>query len=233
MGARRKGVFIVRRNDPVTILGKGLIALFFSINFLSTPAAAQSAPTISQLVANQNRGTAPALTNERSVMKQQVRPTGEFRLARQVRVDIDWAAARTAARNFSAAKRNFSQPLDKLAVSQINMPILMPEKLPSGTLLMGKDYYYHGVTRHNGYGVSIHGTCILSEVRTPGDKKAGVQDMHIFQTEDGMAASFSLFGAAYSVMMVCDDPKNDKRCSSQAYMKQIVDGMIVSLGGGA
>jgi hypothetical protein len=224
---------LVRPGSHFSMKMACLLALFFIFQFLTPgPAVAQQAQTISQMVAAENRGQAPAIGKTQAIAKQLAAPSRDFRQARQVRTPINWAAAKSAASSHQRAGRKLNRTLDKAAISAIDMPVIIPQKLSSGHLLFGEDYYYHVVTRMDGYSVSVHGTCVLSEVRSPGDKKAATDGMHIFQTEDGMAASFSLFGAAYSVMMVCDDPAGDNRCKSAAFMKNLVDGMVVEIGGG-
>ncbi len=209
------------------------LALSFVFQFLTPEMAlAQSAPTISQLVAAENRGQAPAIGKTQTVAKQLAAPSRDFRQARQVRVPIDWAAAKKATIAYQRAGRMPKAALAQSVMDEIAMPIIVPEKMPANGHVFGKDYYYHAISRHDGYSVSVHGTCVLSEIRSPGDKKAAADGMQIFQTEDGMAASFSLFGAAYSVMMVCDDPAGDSRCKSTAFMKKLVDSMVVQIGGG-
>ncbi len=224
---------LFRPARPLSVLVAFVVALLLAVLFFSNNSAlAQSAPTISQLVAAENRGQAPEIGKTQTVTKQLAAPSRDFRQARQVRVPIDWAAAQKATAAYQRAGRMPKAALAQTSMNEIAMPIIIPEKMPTNGQVFGKDYYYHAISRHDGYSVSVHGTCVLSEIRSSGDQKAASEGMQIFQTEDGMAASFSLFGAAYSVMMVCDNPAGDSRCKSPAFMKKLVDGMVVQIGAG-
>ncbi len=61
-------------------------------------------------------------------------------------------------------------------------------------------------------------------IRIPG--KAARQD------GDGLSASFSRYGAAYTVMLDCDDHNHDPRCTDEAYVRGVIARLLAVLPAG-
>lgn len=140
----------------------------------------------------------------------------DYALPKRMQSAVDWQAAAQTKQQFSSAGRAGSTRMKALYRQETKVPVLMPERLAARTVLITDEDFYHGVMPGNGYQLSYHGTRLVSDA---GERASGATALSIYQIEDGMAASFSLFGASYSVLLACDAPKTDPRCRSEAFMR--------------
>ena len=231
-----------------------LLALCLGLSGMSLSASAQTARPAAQqaqpnfttafrnLVAQAQRrvGAAPATTPA---------PTdGSRPLA------IDWPAA-AAAQNSRLAVRSRTVnaafvTANRARIDTVQIPVLLPgdPDLAAGLRFFPQGLDYVVSSNPPGMGFTLMGTgraYPLGEgtsgalgkgglasripadgivIRIPG--KSGRQD------GDGLTASFNRFGAAYTIMLDCDDHNHDPRCIYEAYVRGVIYRLLAVLPAG-
>ncbi|MGV6802557.1 MAG: hypothetical protein ACWA5L_11600 [bacterium] len=150
----------------------------------------------------------------------------QYRPPQRRQTTVDMASAKQYQQIFTQQGVEQSDNIYAQYKTKCEVPVLMPERANSRSIFFSKQDFYHGVVPGNGYRLSYHGTRLVS---VTSDQKSVGQDLNIFQTYDGMAASFSLFGAAYSIILSCDQPQSDPRCRSEAFMKGRIADLAIYL----
>ncbi|MEP4165105.1 hypothetical protein [Maricaulis sp.] len=165
---------------------------------------------------------------------------------------INWAAAREDARtqtqfNTQAVAvrqvQRFPQPVNDGAanVAATRLPVLIPT---SAALGLGESAVTRLFPQADFYTLSITGPDILVEVfgtrlahAVPPDaasrrrlRAADPAGYRVSQTEYGRELSFNRYGAAYSVTVECAAPGTDTRCTSETYVRQLADALMIAAG---
>jgi hypothetical protein len=165
---------------------------------------------------------------------------------------INWAAAREDARtqtqfNTQAVAvrqvQRFPQPVNDGAanVTMTRLPVLIPT---SAALGLGESAVTRLFPQTDFYTLSITGPDILIEVFgtrlahavTPDAasrrrlRAADPSGYRVSQTEYGRELSFNRYGAAYSVTVECAEPETDTRCTSETYVRQLADALMIAAG---
>ncbi|MDB5470104.1 MAG: hypothetical protein JWR84_1664, partial [Caulobacter sp.] len=137
---------------------------------------------------------------------------------------VDWPAAIGGARQ-SAGAANALGRLDRAAIDQTRLPILVPADpdLMAGARLYSFGDYYSITADRPGLGVSFTGT--TSVVTLPAKSPLAVdadapEQLTIQRTVDGQLASFVRYGVLYTVEVRCDAPA-DVRCRNETLVRQL------------
>lgn len=215
---------------------KRLFALLAVGSLGLSPAAAQ-APTILDLLENERtlaEMAPPAPVREPALSPLSVplrekeaeletRAMRRYGRADRVQSRIDWAGAKAVKTRFASDGRAGSANVPRPELDKAMVPVLMPERVRRNATFFATEDFYHGVIPGDGYHLSYHGTRLVSRTKGGG----ATTNLDIYELEDGMAASFSLFGAAYSVILSCDDVQADQRCRSENFMRQRIKDLAV------
>jgi len=153
-----------------------------------------------------------------------------------VRTKIDWNAARSFSNAQRTANRNAPRRMRVASgkmreFNQVELPILAPMSSARERSYFngGRDYYLMSQDVSDGIW-SVQGTRRLTLIDD--NNSAGSSDIKIFNTEDGMAASFALFGASYGVRFSCTLPTKDNQCYDHNRMREKIDELLIFFGNG-
>jgi hypothetical protein len=158
---------------------------------------------------------------------------------------IDWPAARRQARldaDGAGAGARYAGMLAgvRRKMSTIAIPVLLPAEaeLASDLELFPNGAFYSASCSYEGMSVLVTGSGRVFAVspkaaRGAGDLPAPSPDgVSVTPTEAGLEASFSRFGASYSVALDCRRP-GDRRCAAPGYLRGLVSRMVVLIPGAA
>jgi hypothetical protein len=169
--------------------------------------------------------------------------------ARSRALAIDWAAANKQARvplNQRGQRVNAGFiAANRAAIDQVNIPVLLPGDPELGSSLRifpngafytvsasasGMSFVMTGAGRAFPLAPSTAKALPKGELaaRMPGD------GIVIEQTEAGVDASFSRYGATYSISLECAQSHNDSRCKDDSYIRAMIGRLmvVVPAGGG-
>jgi hypothetical protein len=150
-------------------------------------------------------------------------------------LQIDWPAARAASARTQRPERD---TLLRAAKRQANMadrlslPLLLPgDKAISDNLKLYTTHtdQYAASSKQEGAIVELIGSRIATVVppgaapELPALRSAARASYRIERTEYGLDISFTRFGAAYNISILCDDPYKDERCTKDDYAISLVE----------
>jgi hypothetical protein len=136
---------------------------------------------------------------------------------------IDWKSAIFAQRRSNAAGLGdkLATGLDQSEIDKTALPILLPTEpglVASGRLYSFGDFYTLSA-EVPGASVSFAGNAAPIKVdATLSVTAEGPETLIITRTVEGRIASFTRYGALYTVEVACDSPKDD-RCVSDSYIR--------------
>lgn len=146
---------------------------------------------------------------------------------------IDWAAARQAASQADSDAIAFPVNRDRSVLDTVRVPVLLPALQGVRARAGGE----HGVlffARGRLYAASFRIDII--ELEITGMSEAGFSRPgtggapNITRTETGQEASFTRFGAGYSVAVRCSDHAADPRCTDPEFLNGVIGSL--SMAGG-
>lgn len=148
---------------------------------------------------------------------------------------IDWDAAR---RDAAAVTSRAALPVNRPAaiLEEIPLPVLLPalaelvlsrEGGAPGVLLFTRPGSYTASFRIDRVGLELTG---MARAALGHDAGGGVPAATL--TEAGQDASFSRYGAGYTLSIRCSDPQADPRCTDADFARYIVDNLVVAGGSG-
>ncbi|MEQ8404010.1 MAG: hypothetical protein RKE49_02850 [Oceanicaulis sp.] len=142
-------------------------------------------------------------------------------------------------------------PLPQLAersranIRPVHMPVLLPGAGPQalttrpggepGLMLMTRAYFYDASWHEDGVSVHVGGSRLINHrgndvARAAGlNRGRGGDGYRIVTNESGLTADFSRYGAAYTVTVECASA-SDPRCADEAYLRALLDRLIVAGG---
>jgi hypothetical protein len=156
---------------------------------------------------------------------------------------IDWPAARRQARlDADGAGARYAGMLAgvRRKMSTIAIPVLLPAEaeLASDLELFPNGAFYSASCSYEGMSVLVTGSGRAFAVSPRAAREAGglpspsPDGVSVTPTESGLEASFSRFGASYSVALDCRRP-GDRRCAAPGYLRGLVSRMVVLIPGAA
>jgi len=154
---------------------------------------------------------------------------------------IDWAAAGSYARSGPAERgRGINARFiaaNKPAIDTVTIPVLLPgdPDLAAGLRFFPNGAFYTVSSRVPGMAFTLTGAGRAfplppATARALPNGLAGriPPDGIVIETgESGIDASFTRFGAAYSISLACDNPAADPRCASEAYIRGVISRLTV------
>ena len=171
--------------------------------------------------------------------------------ARSRALPIDWGSAGQQARsgvNERGRGINFKFiAANRAVINQITIPVLLPTdpNLAAGLRIFPNGDFYTVSTSAGGMSLVLTGggrafplSPATAGVLPNGDLAARIpaDGVVIEQTEAGIDASFTRFGAAYSIALECAKSHADPRCKTDAYVRGVIARLMVvvpTAGGGA
>lgn len=142
---------------------------------------------------------------------------------------VDWKSAVGDLRraNAAGAGDQLAGGLDKAEIDKTRLPILLP--LDPGLMAKARLYsfgdFYTISADLTGAGLSFSGNAAPIPVGTKLNVKGeGPANLVVQRTVEGQIASFTRYGALYTVEITCVDLK-DTRCRDQAFIRQMVGKM--------
>ncbi len=129
---------------------------------------------------------------------------------------------------------------NRAAIDQVQIPVLLPgdPDLAANLRFFPNGAFYAVSSRTTGMAFLLTGAGKAFPVPPgtarglPGGSLAGripADGILIEHGESGVDASFSRFGAAYSISLACDNPAADPRCAGDAYIKGVIGRLAVVL----
>ena len=185
---------------------------------------------VAQTTPAQTPAPDPAQTPPAAAVQQPVVP-------QQIYLQIDWAAARAAAARLQKNEQNSilrSAKRRAPMADRLTLPLLLPgdKKLNDNLkLYTTHDHQYSATSKQEGAIVELIGSRIaavappqaaeeLAPLRLSAERARGYR---IERTEYGLDISFTRFGAAYNISVLCDDPYKDERCAKDDYAIGLVE----------
>ncbi|MEM9014964.1 MAG: hypothetical protein AAGB02_07635 [Pseudomonadota bacterium] len=135
--------------------------------------------------------------------------------ATRIRVGIDWLRANAALEEQNLRGIAPAALADSRAIDRVELPVLLPSRADGASLsVVGQRDSYHADFTRDGRDYAIYGTRVLTRIgRAPG-APAITQNLQIERMGYGMGASFSLYGASYTITRYCrnDSANEDPGC---------------------
>jgi hypothetical protein len=146
-------------------------------------------------------------------------------------LQVDWPAARATAARIQRPRREsmLRQAKERAPMADsLNLPLLLPddEKIDANLKLYTTHAdQYAASSKQDGAIIELIGSRIatiappdvaaeLAPRRRSAERANGYR---IERTEYGVDISFTRFGAAYNISILCDDPYKDERCTKDDY----------------
>ena len=158
---------------------------------------------------------------------------------------IDWGAAQKEARSGVTERGRALNAkfiaANRAEIAKVAIPVLLPgdPDLAQNLRIFGNGAYYTASTSSNGMSCVLTGSgraFPLSPRTVRALPRAGLADripadgVAIEGTEGGLDASFSRFGASYSISLECRTP-TDPRCNDQSYVRGVIARLTVVIPG--
>ncbi|WP_323762242.1 hypothetical protein [Maricaulis sp.] len=137
----------------------------------------------------------------------------------------------------------FARPTNPEAAGVVatRLPVLIPDTAAlavsndARTLLFPQQDFYTLSVIAPGLVVEVFGTRLAhahasDPLSTRRLNATNADGYRISETEYGRELSFNRYGAAYSITVECDRPTGDPRCSSDAYIRNLADSLIIAAG---
>ncbi len=150
------------------------------------------------------------------------------------RLAIDWDAVDAALTDQDALGLSAVAPngAGQGFVDRAELPLLLPRAgTASGLQIFGNVDTVNAVWRDDGRDYSVYGSRLATVIRKA-DGASGVQSAITFSgTEDELTASFSLFGASYTLTQHCiGGASSDPACYDRAALGEIAESLVVVVG---
>jgi len=153
--------------------------------------------------------------------------------ATRIRTAIDWPAAQKTLAEQEGLGLGAAPLGDIRAIDIAELPVLAPSRADAGTLsIAGQRDSYHADFDRGGRGYSIYGTRVLTRIRPASGAAAPTENLRFIELEYGFAATFSLYGASYTVTRYClnDSPAEDPACYDKDALGEMAREMVVVIG---
>ena len=153
--------------------------------------------------------------------------------ATRIRTAIDWDEALATVDEQTALGLNIAGLTDQRAIDVAELPVILPSRADPGTLsIAGQANSYHSDFERDGRGYSIYGTRILTQLKPADGAARPTENFELIELEYGLAATFSLYGASYTVTRYCenDSPAEDPDCLDGDAFGEMAIEMVVAVG---
>ena len=188
-----------------------------AVRFLIDDLQFQYAPdSYSPVIAGLAEQQGPPLTKEAVIVQStRVGPAQSelqiYPAATRKRVFIDWDAVKLALDAQASVSMKAAPYKGERFVEMAELPLLLPSQADAGTVIvMGNKDTYNAHFRKDGLAYSVYGSRILTVIGK-NDGAPGVTDSITFMaTQEALTASFSLYGASYSLTRHCKDENVDE-----------------------
>lgn len=148
---------------------------------------------------------------------------------------IDWDAVR---RDAAASPVNIAMPVNRpvTVLADVPLPVLLPalpepvlsrEGGPPGVLFFTRSGAYTASFRIGEVGLELTGMAGASLSHDAGDGVPATT-----RTEAGRDASFSRYGAGYTLSVTCPDPLADPACTEPGFARYVIDNLALAGGSG-
>lgn len=130
------------------------------------------------------------------------------------------------------------------AINQVQIPVLLPGEpdLAASLRIFPNGAFYTVSSKSNGMSFVLTGagrafplSPQTARALPGGDLRSRIppDGIVIDGAEGGMDASFSRFGASYSISLECAQPETDTRCTNPAYVRGVIARLVVVMPGSA
>ncbi len=217
---------VAQNNQPVRFL----------IDDVSLAYSAQTgdAPVLAALNEARNppriEGAEVVQSDEDQEMREELRL---YPAAMRVRTAIDWDAVETSLERqkdlgFAAAAHD-----DAPIVDIAELPLLLPSRADAASLSIagGRDSYQADFAI-GGRGYSLYGTRVLTIINPAPGAPAPASNVTMMETDYALIASFSLYGASYTLTRYCrnDSADEDPACHDRDALGAVAREMVVAVG---
>jgi hypothetical protein len=153
--------------------------------------------------------------------------------ATRIRTQIDWDAVQETLDaqdelGLAAAPHNTGDMVDIAA-----LPVLLPSQVDPNSLSVASNRdSYHADFELGGRGYSIYGTRVLTVITPAEGATPPDQNVKAIETEYSLEASFSLYGASYTLTRYCrnDNAAEDPDCYDKAALGDAASNLVVVVG---
>lgn len=153
--------------------------------------------------------------------------------ATRIRTPIDWDAVDVTLgqqkdRGLTAAPHNNASVVDRA-----ELPVLLPLQADTGSLdIVGNGDSYHADFSSDGRAYSLYGTRVLTVINPAPGASAPAQNVQIIETDYSLVASFSLYGASYTLERYChnDSADEDPACHDRDALGDVAKKLVVVVG---
>ncbi len=153
--------------------------------------------------------------------------------ATRIRTAIDWDAVEATLGqqkdlSLSATSHNSTRFVDRAA-----LPLLLPSRADNESLsIVGRGDSYHADFTIDGRAYSLYGTRVLTIVNPAAGAPSPSGNVSAIETDYALIASFSLYGASYTLTRYCrnDSADEDPSCHDRDAIGNIAREMVVAVG---
>ncbi len=128
--------------------------------------------------------------------------------------------------------------IDQTVIDKLTLPLMLPDdpRIDRAMRVFAQTNTYAATAREEGALIEIVGTRValaapeqspLSRARKALTPPGGLR---VERTDYGVEISFTRFGAAYNLSILCDDPVTDERCRKDDYAREIAESLVVVIG---
>ncbi len=165
----------------------------------------------------------------------------ETQRPRMVRRQVDWGALRERLREGRLQRLAAPRSARQADLQECRVPILLPylRRLRQNVSLYPKKDFYTAFISTDTHTIEIIGTRISRDLpddsamaRTMRSQLAGrsADDILVTKTDYGADASFTRFGVAYTISVICSGGSDQADCASEAYVREIAENLAFAGG---
>ena len=144
-------------------------------------------------------------------------------------LEVNWPKAKS---QHEKIKRAYPTVLKK-ATNSITLPIYIPRfYVYDKTMSIVSDKNFYTITIFlKGATLMVSGDRTYQQKVTSANKQfqkmMKASPITFTQAEGMMTTDFNRHGVNYALVLECDSPKSDKRCTQETFLKQIFNGLII------
>ena len=192
------------------------------------------APVLADL---SNERTPPEIVGAEVVQSAETEDVAsELRLypaATRIRTQIDWDAAERAVADQQRLGMAPAPFRGRRIVDRSDLPILLPSKADANSLsVVGNGDAYHAQFELDGRSYAIYGTRVLTVINPATGAPEPPQNVQLQAANHALIASFSLYGASYSITRYCrnDTVAEDPACHNRDEFGEVAEGLVAVIG---
>ena len=153
--------------------------------------------------------------------------------ATRIRTAIDWDAVETTLQQQNNLGLQPAAHSSDAFLDVAELPLLLPSRADNGSLsIVSQGDTYHASFNIDGREYSLYGTRVLTLLSPSQGATAPAENVRAFVGEHELAASFSIYGASYTLTRYClfDSVLEDPACHNRDEIGEIAREMVVAVG---